>query len=124
MEATYIDTIIRQCSVTAKIDEVIPATGLPQPNSHAEFCLAFAKQVAKQYLTSELTFDEADKAMNWLYAVSYVTETAPGEIPDLALQVFDAFDSGEFHHPDDPRGVDPELKYTRPRIIELVESFD
>jgi len=122
MDETYTDTIIRQCPITPKIHEVIPAAGLTPPSPHPEFSLAFAKRVARQYLTGELSFGKADTAMNWLYAFSDVTETAPGEMPDLALQIFYAFDAGEFHDADDPRDVDPELEYTRPRIKDPVES--
>lgn len=124
MDEDYIDTIIRQSSVTPKIHEVIPAAGLAPPSSHTEFCLAFAKRVASQYLAGDLPFGHANTAMNWLYAFSYVTETAPEEMPELARKIFEAFDAGEFHHPHDPPDVDPELKYTRPEIKELVELFN
>ncbi len=122
MDEADIDAIIQQCSLTSNTDEVIPATGMLPPDSHTEFCLSFAERAAKRYLKGDLSFTEADIALNWLYAISYVSDTAPGEMPDLALQIYDAFDSGEYYHSDDEPDVDPELKYTLPRIKELIES--
>ena len=78
---------------------------------HFAFCAAFASLVAKQYLSGAMIFEIADRAMNELYAYSYVDEDRG--MPEFAWKVFTAFDEGEYQHSGDLADVDPEQKYTR-----------
>lgn len=79
-------------------------------------CLdAIALRVAVLYDAGEMSFEEADDLMNVVWAFSCRPST-PG-VPDLAYEVFCAFDAGEYHHGD---GADPERKYTRPEIRRIV----
>jgi len=84
------------------------------------FCDEFSHYVAVCYLSGTLTFEVADRAMNELFSHSYADEDRG--MPSFAWQVFNAFDQGEFHHQDDPPDVDPELKYTKPILIEAFEQ--
>jgi len=60
--------------------------------------------------------------MNWLFAYSYVTEDCPGEMPILAREIYEAFDSGEYYHQGDDRSKTPEERYTLPQIRKIVET--
>ena len=86
--------------------------------SQQEFCNAFSQRVAHQYNDNVLHFQTADTAMNWLYEFAIHHMGAP--IPEYFLDVFLAFDRGEFAGPEDAPGTDPELAHTRPLIREIV----
>ena len=122
MDESLIDAIIVACSKTKNFNEVLPISGVRPEEPHQEFCLQFAERVARRYLHRDIEFELADAAMNWLHAYCYVAENCAGEMPPLALEIYDAFDSGEYYHNNDDRTEDPELKYTRPQIRSIVET--
>lgn len=95
-----------------------------RPEPHDEFCLHFSERVVRRYLAGELTFIQADQAVNWLFAHCYVSEDCPGEMPELARSIFEAFDAGEFRHQDDSTDIDPEKEYTLPQIREIIGALD
>ena len=51
-------------------------------------------------------------------------DDSPGHMPPFALAVFNAFDSGEYYHDGDQNGAEPELKYTRPQLEDLLREID
>ena len=57
---------------------------------------AFAKRVAQGYLRGEYSYTVGDAAMNNLFAFAYAISGIG--LPNLALQVYEAFDEGEDHH--------------------------
>jgi hypothetical protein len=60
----------------------------------------FAKRVAKRYMRGDLSYADADAAMNGLFGYAY-----PGGAPEfdyLAWQVYIAFDEGEYLHAGEP----------------------
>ncbi|HEV8592623.1 MAG TPA: hypothetical protein VGQ55_11010 [Pyrinomonadaceae bacterium] len=122
MDGSLIDAIIAACSKTKNINEVLPLAGVRPEGSHEQFCLQFAERVARRYLHHDIDFLTADSAMNWLFAYSYVTEDCPGEMPILAREIYEAFDSGEYYHHGDDRTEDPEKKYTQTQIRNIVET--
>jgi hypothetical protein len=122
MDKGAIDAIIEASSKTRNINEVLPLAGVNPEGSHDEFCLEFAKRVALRYFDNDLNFQAADSAMNWLFAYSYVTEGCPGEMPLLAREIYEAFDAGEYAHPNDDSGDDPIEKHTIPQIKSIIES--
>ena len=125
IDVDLIDTIIRASIGQPNINEVLKTAGCKtRPEPHDEFCLLFSERVARRYLAGELNFTEADQAANWLFAHSYVSEGCPGEMPEIARRVFEAFDSGEFSHPGDSTDIDPERKYTLPQIREIIEELE
>jgi hypothetical protein len=83
-----------------------------------QFCNAFSRRVAEEYAAGRLSFEAADAAMNRLWEYAGIGEEH--FIPPFSERVFEAFDAGEYYHSEDPPGTDPEQKYTRPWIEELV----
>ncbi|MBV1774263.1 hypothetical protein KSF73_00900 [Burkholderiaceae bacterium DAT-1] len=81
--------------------------------------------VAKCYATEQLAYDEADAVMNAAFCLATSPElwaaydrTAPEDV----MRVYMAFDEGEYHHPDDARDIDPEIKYTKPLITQFLRD--
>jgi hypothetical protein len=122
MDKSAIGAIIEASSKTSNINNVLPLAEVKGEGSHDEFCLGFAERVARRFLNRELDFQTADAAMNWLFAFSYVTDDCPGEMPLLAREVFEAFDAGEYIHPNDDPNDDPVEKYTLPQIKDNLET--
>ncbi len=122
-DVELLDRIIRASVRQPNMNQVLRTAGLSsRPEPHDKFCLQFSERIARRYLAGELSFADADAAANWLFTHSYVAEGCPGEMPTLAREIFDAFDSGEFHHKGDDLSEDPEKKYTLAQIRSIVES--
>ena len=89
------------------------------------FCDAFATHVATAYLVGEIDFDYGDEAMNSLFGMMasepFFKETQ-STIPKMAYAIYEAFDAGEYFHPGDAQNDDPEEKYTRPRLKQLLAA--
>lgn len=116
MDTALLDALIQRCDTEEMTDAgLAPFLGVV---SREAFCDIFSRRVAHEYAAGRLSFDVADAAMNRLWAYAYLGDEA--FIPAYAREVFEAFDEGEFHHACDPPGTDPEQKYTRPLILELV----
>jgi hypothetical protein len=77
-----------------------------------------ALEIARRYERGAVNFTVADSILNTLFAFAAQT----GRIPDLTHSIFLAFDAGEYSHQGDDRGVDPELKYTRPLIRNILSK--
>jgi hypothetical protein len=59
-----------------------------------------ARHVAEGYLTGTYSWEFGDQAMNHLYQAAYVSEDIG--LPKYAMEVFLAFDEGEYKHKDSP----------------------
>ena len=59
-----------------------------------------ARHVAEGYLTGTYSWEFGDQAMNHLYQAAYVSEDIC--LPKYAMEVFLAFDEGEYKHEDYP----------------------
>ncbi|WP_434212479.1 hypothetical protein [[Pseudomonas] boreopolis] len=70
--------------------------------------------VANEFAAGRLTFEDGDAAMNWIFGMAQFA------LPELAFEVFSAFDDGEFERPEIPDGNDPVSLYTRPHIAEII----
>jgi hypothetical protein len=78
-----------------------------------------AHHVARQYYHGEMSYEVADRAMNAAYSLTVQEEYLAANdrtLPNPMVEVFEAFDAGEYHHHGDPQHIDPEAKYTRPMI--------
>jgi hypothetical protein len=75
--------------------EVVSAASAALGVSATEFCDLFAKEVAREYLAGELSWSDADCAMNALSGFFFVHLPAAAPFPDYAFAVFQAFDAGE-----------------------------
>ncbi|WP_282275778.1 hypothetical protein [Stenotrophomonas sp. PS02297] len=70
--------------------------------------------VANEFAAGRLAFEDGDAAMNWMFGMAQFA------LPDLAFEVFSAFDDGEFDRPEVPGGNNPVALYTRPHIAEII----
>jgi len=116
MDMAKLDELIRRCD-TAKLTASNVAPFLKEL-SREEFCDAFSRRVAQEYGSGRMPFEAADAAMNRLWEFAFLGDEA--FIPPFSREVFEAFDDGEYHHSGDPSETDPELKYTRPWILEIL----
>lgn len=78
------------------------------------FCYLFAKVVAEEFVNGEMSFADGDLAMNQLAKVMGV------DLKGFPLEIYLAFDSGEFYREDDPKGTIPWQKYTLPIVMEVL----
>jgi hypothetical protein len=84
----------------------------------SDFLDQFSRRVAHQYFDGNLSFEVADCAMNSLN--SYCLFRYDVSLPSYADGVYLAFDQGEYNHSGDDVGTDPEVKYTKQEIKEIV----
>ena len=75
---------------------------------------SIASYIAQTFAADQLSFDDADAAINFLWS-----ESSFG-LSGFAKDVFLAFDDGEYLAAGDPPGTDPVAKYTRPQIAGLL----
>ena len=122
MDTSALDDLIQSCGYPGESgahplapSKLAPILG---SSSREEFCDAFSRRVASQYAAGRLAFGPADAAMNRLWEYAFLGDE--NFIPDFSRQVFEAFDEGEYIHEGDPSDTDPDLKYTRPRIAEIL----
>lgn len=80
----------------------------------SEFFYAFAKHVAIEFANGELSYADGDVVMNELIHFSGCDDNP------FILQIYQAFDAGEFYRNDDPKGTIPWQKYTLPLIMKAL----
>ncbi|WP_051303365.1 hypothetical protein [Psychromonas aquimarina] len=90
-----------------------------------EFAHEFSKYVAQNYWDGLYDYSFCDGAMNWLYG--FLTDPAYLEsndntISEFPLEVYLAFDAGEYRHSGDEESVDPVRKYTDPAIDKVLSA--
>jgi len=102
-----IDALIRLASEHPLRAEDIEATAAG--SSVVTLYDLFAKRVAQRYLNGELSYNDADAAMNALFGSAYGPAVAP-EFSRLAWQGHEAFDEGEYLHPGEPVEEQGEVK--------------
>ena len=116
MDMSKLDELIKRCE-TEQLTKSTIAPFLSEL-SLEEFCDTFSRRVAQEYGSGRMSFDVADAAMNRMWEFAFLGDE--NFIPPYSREVFEAFDDGEYHHSGDPPGTDPELKYTRPWILEIL----
>jgi len=75
---------------------------------------ALAWYVANEFAANRLSFEDGDAAINRIFGLAQFA------LPELAFEIFSAFDDGEFQRPEVPGGLDPVNLYTRPAIAEII----
>lgn len=92
--------------------------------SHEAFFNQFSLEVARGFHEQRYTYDDCDAVMNHLFQIMTTAPFFGEEIntPEPAFSIFIAFDSGEYHHPDDLPHEIPVEKYTRPRLAEILKA--
>lgn len=78
----------------AEVDRVMNSLGL----GPEQFCDAFARLSAEMYLAGEISFEEADGAVNALHWYSSMGPWGMDLLPEFSWQVYLAFDAGEHSH--------------------------
>jgi hypothetical protein len=117
-----IDDILAICITRAPRTEEIEAYCAASGVGVEEALNIVALSLARRYDAGEMTFAESDRAANSLHSWSMLKRDRL--LPEPAYQVFLAFDEGEYRHNGDANDVDPEAKYTRPMIKELLRGID
>jgi hypothetical protein len=79
-----------------------------------QFSEMFSKHVALEFAYGEISYGAGDCAMNSLMGFMQ------HEVSGFVMEVFSAFDSGEFSHNGDSPITIPWQKYTLPVIMELL----
>ncbi len=90
-----------------------------------EFAHEFSRDMAQNYWDGLYDYSFCDGAMNWLYG--FLTNPAyldsnDNTISDFPLEIYLAFDSGEYHHSGDDDSVDPVRNYTDPAIEKVLSA--
>lgn len=83
-----------------------------------KLCDMLSKEIAKDYLGGDITWDDGDMAMNSLFAWAYGAEDVG--LSEFSMSVFLAFDQAEFKH-DQPADSGPEF-HTIPRLKEILAT--
>ena len=90
-----------------------------------EFAHEFSRDVAQNYWDGLYDYSFCDGAMNWLYGFltdpTYL-ESNDNTISEFPIEVYLAFDAGEYHHSGDDDSVDPVRKYTDPAIEKVLNA--
>ena len=118
MTSSQIETIATERLVTVdEVREACATHGLTLETLLDRFSLS----IAQRYLDGDASYEHCDTVMNNLNNV-LLFGTDGRVSSDIAWDVFLAFDAGEYHHSSDNKKVDPEEKYTRPFIIEILDK--
>lgn len=84
-------------------------------------------EVARKYAKSEISFESADRIMNSVFAMICTEEFIERNgqaFPDITYAVFQAFDEGEYDHSQDAPDENPEEKYTKPMILQVLRIYE
>lgn len=77
-----------------------------------------ARHIAQGYRDGAWSFEDADGAMNNLWA--FLCSQKDFEIPPYFYGVYEAFDAGEYYHSGDTHDVLPVERYTKPLIEKIL----
>ncbi|MEZ5536941.1 MAG: hypothetical protein R3F02_15120 [Thiolinea sp.] len=120
-----IESIIEKASNGTLEQEEVIAFSEKGQMSLDEFAHKFSRDVAQNYWDGLYGYSFCDGAMNWLYGFltdpTYL-ESNDNTISEFPLEVYLAFDAGEYHHSGDDDSVDPVRKYTDPAIEKVLNA--
>ena len=99
------------------------------PDGHTAFCTLhginadhlyylFSKHVALEFANGEMSYSDGDAAMNHLFGVAGL------DLTGFAMDIYEAFDAGEFFRDNDPVGTIPWQKYTLPYVMKALTNED
>ena len=108
--------IVKHCASNGLTASEVEEFCAYQSLNLVSFFDGFSGCVAHGYARGEWDFSLCDAAMNRLIAF------ANYQLPNYSRAVFEAFDQGEYHHRQDSPDVDPQEKYTKPRIARLITN--
>lgn len=81
-----------------------------------------SSRLAVDYLSGSLTYDFCDQVINGLFEAITDLGVQNG-LPEPAFALYKAFDQGEWVRQEDPPGIAPGEKYTRPQVVAIMASF-
>ena len=81
-----------------------------------QFFYIFAKHIAIEFADGELSYSDGDLPIMDLAAF------VGADITPFVLEIYSAFDAGEFYREDDPSGTIPWQKYTLPNIMRILSN--
>jgi hypothetical protein len=93
---------------TSELHAACVSLGIDLPG----LCDALSKEIAEGYLRGDIPWDDGDVAMNCLFAWAYGADDIG--LSEFSMDVFLAFDQGEFRHDQRPESG-PEF-HTVPRL--------
>ena len=118
-----IKSIIEKASDGTLEEREVIAFSDRERKSLDEFAHEFSRDVAHNYWVGIYDYSFCDGAMNWLFGFltnpAYL-ESNENTISEFPLEVYLAFDVGEYRHSGDDDSVDPVRKYTDPAIEKVL----
>ena len=112
------DSILKSAFKGVVDREVVDRHCLENSLEVSSFWNAMSLEIARRYINREVSFTDADDAVNAIYSrMLDVCEQVPFAEP--AYSIFLAFDAGEYDHGD---GKDPEVTYTIPELERILRE--
>lgn len=97
---------------TSALTAICASLEISLPN----LCDVLSKEIAEDYLSGNITWDDGDIAMNSLFAWAYGEDNIG--LSEFSMAIFSAFDQAEFKH-DQPVDSGPEF-HTLPRLRNIL----
>lgn len=114
MEKEDLQQLVTACLRAGLSSEAVDAFCAKHVVEPSRFAVVFAKHIALDFAYGEIGYGEADCAMNCLSSYAGL------EFTGLPLEIYQAFDSGEYTRPSDPATVIPWQRYTLPAIVNIL----
>jgi tRNA A37 threonylcarbamoyltransferase TsaD len=119
MTSAPIDELMRKAADAPFSREDIDTACLDLNLAVGELFDAISRRIVEGYTSGELSFSFCDTVMNHVYSFQRLVHDM---VSDYSYSVFQAFDEGEYQHPDDPADSSPEDLYTKPMIAEIAAN--
>ena len=97
--------------------EHIAAASVALVRSEADVLDHVAVYLAQGFLSGRLSFEFCDAAVVHLMGIYNYGEI----VPDLAWEIWSAFDDGEWVRPEDAPDSNPQERHTRPALAEILQ---
>ena len=124
------DPILEQLielAVESRLDlQTLEVKAVAFARSTASLLDLLSLEIAHRYATSAISFENADRAMNRIFALVCTEEFLMRngqKFPEITNAIFQAFDEGEYYHSQDTPTDDPEEKYTKPMISQVLQRY-
>jgi hypothetical protein len=127
LNITSLSTILSLAEINSLELSELEAYANSAQLSLADCCDTIALHVAREFLNGRIEFSQGDGIMNSLFSLA----TSPDffyqnarVIPPILFDIYLAFDAGEFVHAGDSKDIDPQVKYTKPMILAVLERIN
>jgi hypothetical protein len=114
MLKTLIQVLSGKAVSADNVEDVARTLGISVPS----LCDEFAREIAQGFMRGEYSWEFGDGAMNGLYGSAYLV--GDFGLSDFAMQIYEAFDEGEYRHNDSgPDGAPRTRALLEPLLAEL-----